>query len=111
MFMNELRAMVWIELHLNADYYCKHPIFISLAEKCEFSSLSDVFGVALSNKAFNSLDCLPPCKVVELEAFHRSKDKTFSSFLCILALSLVIGKPILLLYPDAGLPKFKNIYI
>jgi hypothetical protein len=56
------------------------------------------------------MDGLPPCKVVELEAFHHSKDKTFSSFLCLLALSSVIGKPIQLLYPDAGLPKFKKIF-
>jgi len=78
-----------------------------LAENREFSSHSDVFGVSLSNEAFYGIADIPPCKVVELEAFHHSKDKTFSSFLY--ALSSVIGKSIQLLYPDAGV--FQNLKI
>ena len=58
--------------------------------------------------SFNSLDTkLTGEELVRQEAIHNCKDKTWAGFLCILALSSVLDRKVISLYPDCGEPKFK----
>ena len=88
--------MTCIELHLNADFYNNHPIFTAMVEKQTVVNIESALKVCVCDKSFNSLD----------NCFMRS----WSSFLSILALSLVIWRPIQSLYPDNGIEKYKMFF-
>ena len=61
--------------------------------------------------SFNSLDTkLTGEELVRQEAIHNCKDKTWAGFLCILALSSVLDRKVISLYPDCGEPKFKLLF-
>ena len=100
-FKEELRVMTSLELHLNADYYCKHPIFVLMATSKYFLSMESVLKVCVSEASF--ISNASSINLVKLEALKNCHEKTWSSFLCILTLASVIENPIQSLYPDFGL--------
>jgi len=100
-FVDELRAMVCIELFLNATFYINHPILES--------NKPSSFSLLLSNKTFD-IKCESRERLVQFEAIHNCSSKTFSSLLSVLGLSTVIGRQIQMLYPDSGAVKFKSLF-
>ena len=48
--------------------------------------------------------------LVRAEAISNCKDKKWSSFLCMLALSSVVNRNIISLYPDCGELKYKLLF-
>ena len=69
-----------------------------------FKSENTAFAAAVSDKAlgegFDRKDPSSRSNVVEREAFLNLRSGTFSSLLCILALSSVLGRDILTVYPE-----------
>ena len=107
-FIDELRVMTSLELHSHAEFYCKHPTFSSMKSKGYVSTVDSALKLAVSDLSFNSN--ISGVELVKLEAFNNCKKFTWSSFLCILALSSVIQTSIQSLYPDNGLQKYRNIF-
>ena len=96
--------MTSIELFLHAQFYRKHPSLVSCftTDKECFSCLESVLKVSVSDLKFE--------KLVQHEAINNCHEGQWSSFLCILALSSVVGRKIHILYPDFGLEKYKLLF-
>ena len=61
--------------------------------------------------SFNSSDTKLTGKgLVREEAIHNCKDRTWAGFLCVLALSSVVDRKVISLYPDCGEPEFKLLF-
>lgn len=99
LFVGNLRALSSAELFLNASYYGKHPLFVSLSEQHNKSE-SHFFTMSIKNATIDS--DLKNEAAVRYEALLNCKDKEWSSFLCILALSTVVCRKIVTLFPDCG---------
>ena len=96
-----LRKLTSIELFMNAEFYSQHPLFSFIVEKhSEFhNSLKNLLPWSVSQECLDS--GLMTEDLVKKEAFLNCHDKKWSSFLCILSLSSVIGKDIRTYYPDS----------
>ena len=102
--------MTCIEMFLHVDYYCKHPLFLSTFSnhrEC-FSSVNNILKACVSDASIN-MDLVSE-NLVQHEAISNCNAKSWSSFLCILALSSVIGRNIHSVYPDFGLLKEKLLF-
>ena len=99
--------MTSIELFLHAQFYRKHPSLVSCftTNKECFSCLESV---SVSDASFET--DLKSEKLVQHEAINNCHEGQWSSFLCILALSSVVGRKIHILYPDFGLEKYKLLF-
>ena len=91
-----------MELFLNAKFYSNHPY---VQEKSKhFSTENNAFSAVISNaalgKGYDRKDADSRVEVVKREACRNSVPGTFSSLICMLALSSVIGKNIFSLYPE-----------
>ena len=102
-----LRILLSCELLLHNNYYCEHPVFLTFAEKSNIP-LSRAFksSVSLSTLNFD----LPLCELVRKEAIKNCVDKSWASFLCILALSSVCNRSICSLYPVSGEKLFRDLF-
>ena len=102
-----LRILLSCELLLHNNYYCEHPVFLTFAEKSNIP-LSRAFksSVSLSTLNFD----LPLCELVRKEAIKNCVDKSWASFLCILALSSVCNRSICSLYPGSGENLFRDLF-
>ena len=107
---SHLRYLTCAELFLNSEFYYKHPLLSQVYDKNkdQFSSYDNMFSVCVSTISFET-DARGPLLVKE-ESKLNSKDNIWSPFLCILALSTVIQRSIITVYPDFGLAKYKNIF-
>ena len=103
-FSDELRVLTCIELFLNARFYANHPIISkTLADFKElFQNFLSVFTCCVSDKAFHAFkdDKYCPIKLCKEEAVVCCEKLKFSSFLCICALSSVVGRCFTTYYPD-----------
>ena len=106
-----LRILTSLELFLHANFYSKHPVFLSTFSKRK----DDIY------KCFNNLllMCVPFHVVnsglqgddlIIIEAISNSQDKHWSGFLCILALSSVISRNIIYFYPSFGETRYKTLF-
>lgn len=104
---DKLRLFTSMELFLFPSFYACHPIFLSMLEKHHnlFQSHNSVLALSVSHAALDSGGQVE--KLVQKEAVLNLKDKTWSSFLRLLALSSVTDQNIYCYYPDIGLEKFK----
>ena len=103
----DLRILSSCRLCLHNNYYCEHPVYLNFVEKYNISlSRAFVFSVSLSTLNFD----LPLCELVRKEAIKNCVDKSWASFLCILALSSVCNKSICSLYPDFGEKLFRDLF-
>ena len=105
-----LRNLTSIELFTNAHFYSQHPLFSSIVEKhSEFeNSLKNLLLCSVSQECLDS--GLMTEELVKKEALLNCHDKKWSSFLCILGLSSVIGKNIQTYYPDSGEIRHKLMF-
>ena len=104
--VEDLRILSSCELFLHNNYYCEHPVFLNFAGKDNIPlSRAFKFSVSLSTRNFD----LPLCELVRKEAIKNCVDKSWTSFLCILALSSVCNRSICLLYLDSGEKLFRDL--
>ena len=101
--VEELRCLTSIELYLNSDYYGKHDVFQSayLSQKEPKRSSESFFYLSLKN---DTLDSILKNKedTVKREAISNCQNFAWSSFMCMLGLSLAIKGKIISRYPDSG---------
>ena len=100
-----LRALTSAELYLHSEFYSAHPHFVALLAKEESSGLVDTyFSHCLTHEASDlltrSVKCYSDC--VRFEAFQNCQDKRWSPFICIMALSSILGLKIYSHYPETG---------
>ena len=107
--MHEIRVIAAIELHVNATYYVQHPALKSVYGKRQsvmrsklYSSYRTVFELAQGfwdskTIALNGSYEVP----LQKEALTICQDKVFASFLCVLWLSSVLGR-FIILYCDTS---------
>nr|XP_047137463.1 52 kDa repressor of the inhibitor of the protein kinase-like [Hydra vulgaris] len=89
-----------LRLLTSIDYFNQH--------RSEYSQLSNLFFIAVSFKCSDSFSTINDNMISELllkEAYLNCFDKTFSSFICLIALSNVIKQPIESIYPEIDLSK------
>ena len=94
-----------MELFLNANYYCEHPILANAVEKKFVVSLSNGLFFSLSSSSLVGEQLVK----TEAEGVLTSTNK-WSGFISILSLSSVLGLGILNHYPDSGLEKYKAVF-
>ena len=110
--------MTSLELFLNHEFYSKHPVLTDvynngktvLGEKlfCSFESVFELNrGLRDSQTSINNKDL---GLLVKKEAENICKDNIWSSFLCVLALSSVICRPIHLCYASCGFQKYQKMF-
>ena len=91
--VQDLRLLTSIELYLNATYYTDElPYFTTVFSRYHgkiTSSLMNLFMISLSHESIDegSSNEQKVCN----ESIRNSKDQTYSSFICFLALSSVLG--------------------
>ena len=101
--MGELRLLATLELFLNSAYYGKHPCILSAFEKGKdvyYRNFKNILSILVSDNSFNTGKIATD--LIKLEAILNCKNKSWSGFLCVLALSSVIGRNINTFYPDCG---------
>ena len=88
-----LRALTCAEPYLNANYYVDHPYFVALEKPFKLNQKSS-FMDSLLQHALDNYTIGDYKSAVHKEAESNSSNAQYSSFLCLLALSTVIGQPI-----------------
>ena len=97
-----LRDLTRIELVLYKDYYAEHPYLIEKSQRY-FPTYNTAFAAAFSDVV---LDGFYPnekesnYKLIIRQGMHNLVPVTFSPLICMLALSSVIGKEIIVVYPE-----------
>ena len=102
-YVDELRILTCIELFLNAHFYQNHTTVVSGYERNrdKFSKYVSLFQFCVSTEAFDSSSTrLDPLELCQNEAIICCQKKKWSSFMCICALSFVVGRNITTYYPD-----------
>ncbi|XP_047130019.2 52 kDa repressor of the inhibitor of the protein kinase-like [Hydra vulgaris] len=110
-----LRLLTSIELFENINFYTRYDYFCSYfnQHRSEYSQLSNLFFIAVSFKCSDSFSTINDNMISELllkEAYLNCFDKTFSSFICLIALSNVIKQPIESIYPEIGFKKYHSFF-
>ena len=119
-----LRALTSAELYLNSSYYASHPYFVSNLAVGDSSTLLECFFT--HSVSHDVSDILPLSRLSsnvsrheaksmtihdrildysqcsKLEAFKNCQDKRWSPFVCLMALSSVLGLPVKSYYPDCA---------
>ena len=86
---------------MNASYYADHPHFEDLEKSGKVSKKSS-FVNSLTFKAFDDYAIGDYSSAVREEAQINVTDARYSSFLCLLALSTVIGQPLESYFPKVN---------
>ena len=94
-----LCCLTSIELFVNSVFYVKHPILEQQHNKGAFSCIANAFAMCLSDIALDSFAKEDPSKSVVAEAYNNALNRQWSSFLCILALSSAVKRPVEAYYP------------
>ena len=94
-----LRCLSTIELLLHSGYYASHPQTSGLIRDGKPLDENTLFTLMLSQTAFKVFEKNNKKLCVQAEAIHNAKSFTFSSMLCMLALSSVLGMTIESYYP------------
>lgn len=102
-----LRILTSIELFLHCDYYVQHPCFLSIVNKHGkyFKNINNLLPLSVSKEGLDT--GMTKADLVKQEAILNCNDKKWSSFLCILALSSVLGRNIYTYYPDCGEERYR----
>ena len=85
-----LRCLTSIELFENAKFYANHPLIESQHKNGAFTSLKNAFAMCLSDAALTIFEQSDEIAAVLEEAKQTANNYTFSSMICMLALSTVI---------------------
>ena len=84
---------------VNSVFYVKHPILEQQHNKGAFSCIANAFAMCLSDIVLGSFAKEDPSKSVMAEAYNNALNRQWSSFLCILALSSAVKRPVEACYP------------
>ena len=109
----KLRVLVCLELFIHCDFYANHPILHNVfnVNKNMFSKFRSLLSITLSHDT--TFLCLPNnCDefLIKKEACNMCNDNKWASYMCVLALSSVVGRKICLFYPDFGPEKFRILF-
>ena len=110
--LNDLCWLTSIELSENANFYCQHPVLLECLKVHSnvYSNFNSIFSGCLSQKSFNSFVSTDILKSVRDEAIYNLKDGEYCSFLCIMALSTIIGTQTNCIYPSIGQKKYQLLF-
>ena len=111
--LNELRWLTSIKLYENAKFSCQHQIFFLECMKVHssvYSNFNSIFSFCLSKKSFGSFISTDIVKSVKDKAIYNLKNGQYYSFLCILALSTIIGTQINCIYPSIEQKKYRLLF-
>ena len=75
-----------------------------------YSNFNSKFSCCLSQKSFNSFISTDIVKSVKDKTIYHLKNGQYCSFLCILALSTIIGTQINCIYPSIGQKKYRLLF-
>ena len=102
-----LRILTSLELFFNSDYYPQHPFFLTLVNEHSqyFRIIDNLLPKSISEESLDSGKTKQD--LVKQEAILNCNDKKWSSFLCILGLSSVLGRNIHTYYPNCGEERYK----
>ena len=102
-----LRILTSSELFFNSDHYPQHPFFLTLVNEHSqyFRIIDNLLPKSVSEESLDSGKTKQD--LVKQEAILNCNDKKWSSFLCILGLSSVLGRNIHTYYPDCGEERYK----
>ena len=104
--LNELRWLTSIELYENTKFYCQHLVLL----ECLKVDSSVYSSCCFSQKSFNSFVSTDIVKSVKDEAIYNLKNGQYCSFLCILALSTIIGTQINCIYLSIGQKNYRLLF-
>ena len=112
---DHLKELPWLtstELYENAKFYCQHPVLLECLKvhSSVYSNFNSIFSCCLSQKSFNSFVYTDIVKSVKDEAIYNLKNGQYCSFLCILALSTILGTQINCIYPSIGQKKYRLLF-
>ena len=99
----DLELLTSIELYLEADFYSQHSYFVSAYATHGVNishSFKNLLPMSVSAAAFDS--GFSGSELVQKQAILNFVDKTWSSFLCILALASITNTNIFSYYLDLG---------
>ena len=85
-----LRCLTSVELFENAKFYANHPLIESQHKNGAFTSLKNAFAMCLSDAALTIFEQSDEIAAVLEEAKQTANNYTFSSMVCMVALSTVI---------------------
>ena len=87
--LTPLRMLTSLELFLNANYYSKHPCFLSTfsTNRDKFQNFNSLLSMSVSFEALDSN--LQGDELVKKEAIFNVENSQWAGFLCILALSSI----------------------
>ena len=90
----------------------KHPVLLECLKVHSnvYSNFNSIFSCCLSQKSFNSFVSTDTVKSVRDEASYNLKNGQYCSFLCILALSTIIGTQMNCIYPSIGQKKYRLLF-
>ena len=110
--LNELRWLTSIELYENASFYCQHQVLLECLKVHSnvYLNFNIIFSCCLSQKCFNSFVSTDIVKSVKDEAIYNLKNGEYCSFLCISALSTIIGTQINCIYPSIRQKKYRLLF-
>ena len=104
-----LRILTSIELYINATFYSQHPCFLSVMnEHGKYFRLKNLLPLCVSKDCLDSN--LTEDDLVRKEAILNCSSHKWSSFLCILGLSSILGMNISTYYPDCGELQYKIFF-
>lgn len=87
----DLRVLTSIELFQNAEFYADHPHFEIIANQLQCKNSKNLFTQALSDhgcKVYTETKCR--ITALKEEASYTSRNYSWSSFVCVMALCNVI---------------------
>ena len=112
-----LKILTSVELFLNHEFYSKHPVLTDvynngktvLSKKlfCFFESVFEL--IAELRGSQSGIDNKDLGLLVKKEAKNICKDNIWLFFVCVLALSSVICRPIHLCYASCGFQKYQKM--
>ena len=110
--LNELHWLTPIRLYENAKFYCQHPVHWEClkVQSSIYSNFNGIFSCCLYQKRFNSFVSKDIAKSVKEEAIYNLKHDQYCSFLCILALSTIIGIQTNCIYPSIGQKMYRLLF-
>ena len=97
-----LRDLTSIELVLFQDYYAEHPYLIKKSQRY-FCTYNTAFAAAFSDVVLDGFDRNEKesnYKLIIRQGMHNLVPGTYSPLICMLALSSVIGREIISVYPE-----------
>ena len=86
-----LRCLASLELLTNVAFYSDHPLIEYQHKNGVFSTMKNAFAMCLTDTVPTAFEKDDRCAAVIAEANVNAQNRTFSSFMCVLALYPVLS--------------------